>query len=117
MPYPYVEERDSNVSIGKTRVTLDAILIPWLRGETPDQLHEAYPTVPLVDVYGTIAYYLENREKADHYPRETEELWRKLIAKQEAEHGEFLATMRKRCAEVRVRVGMESLITDETARI
>lgn len=116
MPYPYVEERDGNVYIGKTRVTLDSILIPWLRGETPECIHEAYPTVPLADVYGTIAYYLENKEKGDHYLRETEELWRKFIAKQEEEHGEFLAMMRKRFAKARERMGMEPLIADVAAR-
>lgn len=115
MPYPYVEERDGNVYIGKTRVTLDSILIPWLRGETPAWIHEAYPTVPLADVYGTIAYYLENKEKADQYLCETEELWRAFTAKQEAEHGEFLAMMRERFAEARARMGMEPLTADEVA--
>jgi len=115
MPYPYVEERDGNVYIGKTRVTLDSILIPWLRGETPAWIHEAYPTVPLADVYGTIGYYLEHQQEVDAWIEEGRRRWREYCAKQEAERPEFFAMMRKRFAEARERMGLPPITADEAA--
>ncbi|WIG58948.1 MAG: hypothetical protein OJF49_001695 [Ktedonobacterales bacterium] len=111
----YVQHRNGNVYIGKTRVTLDTIVRFWRMGQTPEQIHEDFPTVSLAAIYGTVAYYLDHREEVDHYLREIDEKWRVERAKAEAADPEFYANMRKRLAEARVRLGMPPREPDSPA--
>jgi uncharacterized protein (DUF433 family) len=48
-----------------TRVTLEVILGAYLRGESPEEIADSYPSVPLSDVYATIGYYLRHRAEVD----------------------------------------------------
>ena len=59
--------------VSGTRVTLESILTGFLQGETPEQIHEAFPVVPLGDVYAVIAYYLKHRDQVDAYLKQAEE--------------------------------------------
>jgi len=58
--------------VSGTRVTLQTILEFHRMGQTPEQIHEGFPTVPLADVYAAIAYYHGHREAVDEYLAETE---------------------------------------------
>jgi uncharacterized protein (DUF433 family) len=107
MTYPYVEARDGALYVGKSRVPLDSIIPRWRAGQSPEAIHESYPSLPLSDLYGAIAYYLEHRDAVDAWLRDTEELWRAQGERQEAEHGAFLAMMRERFALARQRLGLE----------
>lgn len=104
----YVQARDGNLYVGKSRVTAVTILINWQAGQTPEEIHEGFPSVPLADIYGTIAYYLEHQNEMDQYLRDTEELWRAQRAVSEAAHPEFYAKMRQRLAEARARMGLDA---------
>lgn len=86
-----------------SRVTLDSILIPWQAGQTPEQIQADFPSVPLADVYGAIAYYLRNREEVDAWLREGDELYERQRAEQQAANPEFYARMRERLAEAAMR--------------
>lgn len=81
------------VSTPATRVPYE--LVVWLhqRGETPEQIQEAYPTIELADIYAVIAYYLCNREAVDAYLRETEEEWERLKAEADARHPDNAALL------------------------
>ncbi len=59
--------------ISGTRVTLESIVGGFLQGETPEQIHEGFPTVPLSDVYTVIAYYLKHHDQVDAYLKQTED--------------------------------------------
>ena len=111
----YVEARDGNFYIGKSRVTLDSIIIYWQMGNSPEHLHESFPTVPLAAIYGTIAYYLEHKEEVYQYLRENEERWERLRAEQEAARPEFYARMRQRFAEAPKRLGLEDPYATRTS--
>jgi uncharacterized protein (DUF433 family) len=50
-----------------TRVTLDTLIDFYHQGESPEDLHEGFPTIPLADMYAVIAYYLANRADVDAY--------------------------------------------------
>jgi uncharacterized protein (DUF433 family) len=58
--------------VGGTRVTLDSILHAYRRGDTPEEIAEGFPTVPLADIYAVIAYYLRYRDEVDGYLAEQE---------------------------------------------
>jgi uncharacterized protein (DUF433 family) len=59
--------------VAGTRVTLESIVGGYLQGETPEHIHEGFPTVPLGDIYAIIAYYLKHRDQMDVYLRQTED--------------------------------------------
>jgi uncharacterized protein (DUF433 family) len=65
---PYLHWTGHGLRIAGTRVSLDSILICFLgRGETPDQIAEAFPTVPLSHIQRAIAYYREHKQVIDEY--------------------------------------------------
>lgn len=66
-PSPWQTDPYGIVRVGGTRVTLDSILGAYSRGDTPEQIAEGFPTVPLADIYATIAYYLRYRHEVDAY--------------------------------------------------
>jgi uncharacterized protein (DUF433 family) len=67
MTIPLRTDEHGTVHIGNTRVTLDSIINFYLQGESPEDLHNGFPTIPLQDIYAVIAYYLAHREKVDSY--------------------------------------------------
>lgn len=107
----YVQARDGNLYVGSSRVTLDSVIIPWQKGQTLEAIHEDYPTVPLADIYGAVAYYLEHQAEIDVWLREGDELYEQRRARQQAANPEFYACMRERLAAARDRLGD----SDETA--
>lgn len=64
---PYIEERDGALRIAGTRVSLASVVIGFREGESPQQIVQSYPTLTLAQVYGAIAYYLENEEMISEY--------------------------------------------------
>ena len=107
MSAEYVEARDGNLYIGKSRVTLETVIIRWKMGDRPEEIHKGFPSIPLAAIYGTIAYYLEHQEELDRFLRENEELAQAQRAAAEAANPEFYARMRQRLAEARKRLGLD----------
>ncbi len=104
---PYVQERDGQYYVGSSQVSLDSIIIYWQQGDSPEHLHEAFPSAPLAAIYGAIAYYLDHREVVDRYLREHKEWSESQRAADEAANPEFYAMMRRRFAEAAHRLGLE----------
>jgi uncharacterized protein (DUF433 family) len=75
MPYPaspYIEERNGGLYVAGTGVSLDSVVIRFQQGASPDKIVQSFPTLKLSQVYGTIAYYLENEQRIDDYIAEGE---------------------------------------------
>lgn len=64
---PLRADEDGNIRVSGTRVTLDTLLAAYRRGDTPEAIHEGFPTVPLGAIYAVIAYYLAHTEEIDAY--------------------------------------------------
>ena len=64
---PYIDLRDGACRIAGTRVGLASIIAGFQEGESPEKLAEEFPTVTLAQVYGAIAYYLENQKLIDDF--------------------------------------------------
>ena len=60
-------DETGTVRVGGTRVTLDTVLGAYLRGDSPEQIAEGFPSLPLADIHATIAWYLQHREQVDAY--------------------------------------------------
>ncbi|MBI5667161.1 MAG: DUF433 domain-containing protein [Chloroflexi bacterium] len=67
---PLATDENGVMRIRNTRVTLDVIVARYQQGDTPEAIHEGFPSVSLSDVYAVIAYYLANREDVDAYLRQ-----------------------------------------------
>ena len=66
-PLPLVADAEGVVRVAGTRVTLDTIVGAFRHGASAEEIASRYPTVPLVDVYSTVAFYLSNGQAVDAY--------------------------------------------------
>lgn len=74
----YVEQRDTGYWVAGTRISLDSVVYSFLNGESPESIAQDFPLLSLEQVYGSIAFYLANRELVDGYLQEGEAEFRKL---------------------------------------
>jgi uncharacterized protein (DUF433 family) len=63
----YIEERNGGLYVAGTDVSLDSLVIRFLEGASPDKIAQSFPTLKLSQVYGVIAYYLENEKTINDY--------------------------------------------------
>ena len=94
----YVQQRDGEFFVGESRVTLASVISNWQRGEGPERIQQAFPSLPLVAIYGAITYYLERQDELDAHFREAADLLAAHQAAVEEEHPEFFADLRQRLA-------------------
>ena len=73
MTIPLKTDDSGAIRVSSTRVTLDTLINFYLQGESPEALHEGFPTVPLTDIYAVIAYYLAHRDDVDAHLRQRAE--------------------------------------------
>src|SRR5579871_4842301 len=64
---PYISQEDGALRIAGTRVGLDTIIDYFQELQTPEQIVRAFPTITLAQVYGAIAFYLENQKDVDAF--------------------------------------------------
>jgi uncharacterized protein (DUF433 family) len=69
---PYVEYRNGGLYVAGTGVSLDSVIIGFQRGASPEKIVQSFPTLKLSQVYGVIAYYLENETIVGEYVSEGE---------------------------------------------
>lgn len=84
------------ILIGDTRVSLDSVAYHFMDGATAESIAQNFPPLRLADVYGTIAYILENRQQVEDYVREQERLSDLAEAKLRKEYGRDMAEFRER---------------------
>jgi uncharacterized protein (DUF433 family) len=68
--------------VGKTRVSLETVIMNYKQGSSPEEIVENFDVLELNQVYQIIGYYLTNRDEVDAY-----------IAKQEADAEEIRREM------------------------
>jgi uncharacterized protein (DUF433 family) len=99
----YVQNRDGNWYVGSGRVEVYSVIAAWLQGASPEEIQNGFPHVPLIELYGTILYYLEHRDDLDAFFRQVDVDASRRKSAEEAAHPEFYAEMRQRIAAYRVR--------------
>ena len=70
MSYPvsgYVEERNGGLYIAGARISLDSVVISFQEGASPEEIAKSFSTLELWQVYGAIAYYLQNEDVIKEY--------------------------------------------------
>ena len=66
-PVPLEVDADGVVRVGKTRVTLDTVVMAFLEGATAEEIGEQYTSLKLQDIYSAIGYYLRHKTEVDAY--------------------------------------------------
>jgi uncharacterized protein (DUF433 family) len=64
---------DGVARIGRTRVTLDTVVLAFEQGATAEEIASRYPALKLSDVYSTIAFYLNHQEDIVAYLQQRQE--------------------------------------------
>lgn len=75
---PYIEQKEGCYRILGKRVSLDSIVYAFLNGNSPESISQSFPALTLEEIYGTITFYLANRETIDTYLKEGEQLFMQL---------------------------------------
>jgi uncharacterized protein (DUF433 family) len=63
----YIEERNGGLYVAGSGVSLESVVTHFQEGASPDKIVQSFPTLKLSQVYGVIAYYLENEKIIDDY--------------------------------------------------
>lgn len=66
-PVPLVMDEHGTFRVGGTRVTLDTLVAAFDRGDTPEEIHEQYPSVELGDIYAVLTYSVRHRGAVQQY--------------------------------------------------
>ncbi len=66
-PKPYVQQRNGGYYVSDTRVSLDSIAVAFQQGLSPETILQEFDTLTLAQVYGAIAFYLDNQRLVDAY--------------------------------------------------
>ncbi|MBI5167740.1 MAG: DUF433 domain-containing protein [candidate division NC10 bacterium] len=67
---PLETDADGVVRVGKTRVTLDTIIVAFTDGATAEEIAHQYPSLQLADIYSVIGYYLRHCSEVEAYLRQ-----------------------------------------------
>src|SRR5262245_56213238 len=79
MDNPYVTRLANGAyRIAGTRVSLDSVIYAYWRGESPESIVDAFPSLKPEQVYGAIAFYLGNQAEIDAYLEQGEAEFEKL---------------------------------------
>ena len=87
-PIPLEADASGTVRVGGTRLTLEAIVGAFKRGDSPNEIAAAFPGLELADVYAVITYYLRHRAEVEEYLRAQEARAARVRRKIEASQGD-----------------------------
>jgi len=63
MAREYVERREGGYYLIGSRVSLESVVYEFLRGESPEGIVQAFPSLSLEQVFGAILFYLRRSRR------------------------------------------------------
>lgn len=66
-PVPLTRDEHGAWRVGGTRVTLETLVAAFDRGDSPEEIHEQYPSVALGDVYAVLTHFVRHRGLVQSY--------------------------------------------------
>ncbi|MFN8372720.1 MAG: DUF433 domain-containing protein [Anaerolineae bacterium] len=64
---PLRTDENGVIRIGKTRVTLQTVIVAYRQGAAPERIVEDFDALSLSDVFAVISYYLQHTDEVDAY--------------------------------------------------
>jgi uncharacterized protein (DUF433 family) len=92
---PLRTDDDGTIRVSGTRVPLESLIACHQRGDKPEEIHAAFPVVPLADVYAVLAYYLVHQAEVDAYIQQGDKAADALRRDLEARHPDMFALQTK----------------------
>lgn len=83
-PVPLERDEAGGLMVVGTRVALDTLVAAFQRGESPEEIHEGFPTVALGDIYAVLTYCVRHRDEVNAYIAERERLGAQVQTRIEA---------------------------------
>lgn len=75
----YVVKLDNGAyRITDSRVSLDSVIYAFLKGDSPEAIAQSFPVLKLAEVYGALAWYLENQAEFDAYLNQADERYKQM---------------------------------------
>lgn len=71
-PVPLTRDAAGRLVVAGTRLPLDTLVAAFERGDSPEAIHESFPTLSLGDTYAIFTYCLRHRAEVDAYLAERE---------------------------------------------
>jgi uncharacterized protein (DUF433 family) len=71
-PVPLAMDEHGVLRVDGTRVTLETLVAAFHRGDSPEEIHEQFPSVALGDVYAVLTYCVRHRRSVRDYVAERE---------------------------------------------
>jgi uncharacterized protein (DUF433 family) len=95
----YIRDDEHGVKrVGETRVMLDSVVAAFHQGHSAETIAQQYPALTLEQIYGTITYYLANREAVDQYLSRQDEVWQEARKKADQRANPVVARLRSQAA-------------------
>ena len=91
--FEFLSEED--IRIKGTRIGIETVLDDYLDGISPEEIAVRYRSLTLEQVYATITYYLQNREKVDAYLEAWREYSEQARREQERNPSEVVKRLRR----------------------
>jgi hypothetical protein len=70
-------------------VSLDSVVYAFLQGESPEGIQDSYSALTMEQIFGSLAYYLANRQAIDEYLRQGEIEYDRLYEEARAKDPRF----------------------------
>ena len=77
----HIEKRDGVYYVPGTSISLDSIVYAFRDGSSPESIREDFEGLSLANVYGVLAFYLDNQAKVDAYLVRRKERWAEMERK------------------------------------
>ena len=74
----FIDERDGLYYVARSRVSLASIIYGFRNGDSPETIRENFATLSLPQVYGALAFYLNDPEESEAYLKRLGDNWREL---------------------------------------
>ncbi len=78
MATEHIEQREEVYYVTGTRISLASIVYSFREGCSPETIREDFEGLTLANVYGAIAYYLDNQAAIDAYLLQRKFHWAEL---------------------------------------
>lgn len=63
----FVVMNDGDYFVNGSRILLEAIVLEFLDGRSPETIQQSFPALKLAEVYGAIAFYLDHQPLVTAY--------------------------------------------------
>ena len=82
--------------VGNSRVSLDSIVHAYRDGQSPEAIHDDFPSLSLAQIHGAIAFYLHNRAEVDRHLAAVSQKWDQLQSATRSSSDPLLTRLRAR---------------------